>query len=67
MRSCGRSGGCLAGDGFSPFPDSLERAAKSGVSYVAELGGSVRNKEIVKTENRLGMRMAFTNKGLFYY
>lgn len=55
----------LASDAFFPFGDSIERAARSGVRYVAEPGGSVRDAEVIAACDRYGMAMAFTGMRLF--
>ena len=57
----------LASDAFFPFSDNIERAAKSGVSFVAEPGGSVRDDLVIKAANDYGMVMAFTGARLFHH
>lgn len=57
----------LASDAFFPFSDNIERAAKSGVSFVAEPGGSVRDDLVIKAANEYGMVMAFTGVRLFHH
>lgn len=57
----------LASDAFFPFDDNIMRAYKSGVSYVAEPGGSVRDDLVIDTCNRLGIAMAFTGMRLFHH
>ncbi len=57
----------LASDAFFPFDDNIMRAYKSGVEYVAEPGGSVRDDIVIDTCNKLGMAMAFTNVRLFHH
>ena len=61
------TGVSLASDAFFPFGDNIERARKSGVTYVAEPGGSVRDEEVIKTCDRFGMTMAFTGMRLFHH
>ncbi len=57
----------LASDAFFPFSDNIERAAKSGVKYVAEPGGSVRDDLVIDAANKHGMVMAFTGMRLFHH
>lgn len=61
------SGITLASDAFFPFSDNIERAAKSGVKYVAEPGGSVRDDLVIDAANKHGMVMAFTGMRLFHH
>ncbi len=61
------SGTSLASDGFFPFRDNIDRAAKSGVSYVAEPGGSSRDEDIVSAADEHGMVLAFTSVRLFHH
>lgn len=61
------SGVCLASDAFFPFGDNIERAAKSGVSYVAQPGGSVRDDNVIEACNKHNMVMAFTGMRLFHH
>ena len=57
----------LGSDAFFPFSDNIERAKKSGVKYVAEPGGSVRDDLVVEACNKYGMVMAFTGMRLFHH
>ena len=57
----------LGSDAFFPFNDNIKRAAKSGVSYVAEPGGSIRDGEVIEACNNLGIAMAFTGMRLFHH
>lgn len=57
----------LASDAFFPFDDNVVRAYKSGVSYIAEPGGSVRDDLVIDTCNKLGIAMAFTGMRLFHH
>ena len=57
----------LASDAFFPFGDNIERARKSGVSYIAEPGGSIRDDQVIETCNRYGIAMAFTGIRLFHH
>ncbi len=57
----------LGSDAFFPFGDNIERAAKSGVKYVAQPGGSVRDDDVIDTCNRYGIAMAFTGMRLFHH
>ena len=61
------SGISLGSDAFFPFGDNIERAAKSGVSYVAQPGGSIRDDNVIETCNKYGMAMAFTKMRLFHH
>ena len=60
-------GVALGSDAFFPFGDNIERAAKSGVSYIAEPGGSIRDDNVIATCNKYGMAMAFTGMRLFHH
>ena len=57
----------LGSDAFFPFSDNVERAHKSGVKYVAEPGGSVRDDAVIECCNKYGMVMAFTGIRLFHH
>ena len=61
------TGVSLGSDAFFPFGDNIERAKKSGVSYIAEPGGSVRDDVVIDTCNKYGMVMAFTGMRLFHH
>ena len=61
------TGVALGSDAFFPFGDNIERAAKSGVSYIAEPGGSIRDDNVIATCNKHGMTMAFTGMRLFHH
>ena len=54
------TGVCLGSDAFFPFGDNIERAKKSGVAYIAEPGGSIRDDHVIMTCNKYNMAMAFT-------
>jgi phosphoribosylaminoimidazolecarboxamide formyltransferase / IMP cyclohydrolase len=54
------AGTVLASDAFFPFPDSIEEAAKAGVTAIVQPGGSVRDTEVITAANRLGLAMFFT-------
>ena len=58
---------CLGSDAFFPFGDNIERAHKSGVQYVAQAGGSVRDDNVIETCDKYGMTMAFTGVRLFHH
>ncbi len=60
-------GVALGSDAFFPFGDNIERAAKSGVSYIAEPGGSIRDDNVIEACNNHGMIMAFTKMRLFHH
>ena len=57
----------LGSDAFFPFGDNIERAHKSGVKYVAEPGGSIRDDHVIATCNKYNMAMAFTGIRLFHH
>ena len=57
----------LGSDAFFPFGDNIERAHKSGVKYVAEPGGSIRDDHVIATCNKYGIAMAFTGIRLFHH
>ena len=57
----------LGSDAFFPFSDNIERAHKSGVQYIAEPGGSVRDDAVIETCNKYGMVMSFTGIRLFHH
>ena len=61
------TGVALGSDAFFPFGDNIERAKKSGVSYIAEPGGSIRDDVVIETSNKYGMVMAFTGMRLFHH
>jgi len=61
------TGVSLASDAFFPFGDNIERAKKSGVSYVAQPGGSVRDDQVIETCDNFGMAMSFTGMRLFHH
>ncbi len=61
------SGVSLGSDAFFPFSDNIERAAKSGVTYVAEPGGSVRDDAVIAAADAHNMVMAFTGMRLFHH
>lgn len=63
----GISGVALGSDAFFPFGDNIERAAKSGVTYIAEPGGSIRDDNVIEACNNHGMAMAFTGMRLFHH
>ena len=57
----------LGSDAFFPFSDNIERAHKSGVEFIAQPGGSVRDDDVIATCNKYGMAMAFTGIRLFHH
>ena len=57
----------LGSDAFFPFGDNIERAHRSGVKYVAQPGGSIRDDHVIETCNKYGMTMAFTGIRLFHH
>lgn len=60
-------GVALGSDAFFPFGDNIERARKSGVSYIAQAGGSVRDDNVIETCDKYGIAMAFTGVRLFHH
>ena len=61
------TGVTLGSDAFFPFSDNIERAHKSGVQYIAQPGGSVRDDLVIETRDKYGMAMAFTGIRLFHH
>ena len=61
------TGVSLGSDAFFPFGDNIERAARSGVTYIAEPGGSVRDQNVIDTCDKYDMVMAFTGMRLFHH
>jgi AICAR transformylase/IMP cyclohydrolase PurH len=61
------TGVALGSDAFFPFGDNIERAHKSGVQYIAEAGGSVRDDNVIETCNKYGIAMCFTGVRLFHH
>lgn len=61
------SGVSLGSDAFFPFDDNIERAYRSGVSYIAEPGGSIRDDAVIDCCNKYGIAMAFTGMRLFHH
>ena len=61
------TGVALGSDAFFPFSDNMERAKKSGVSYIAEPGGSIRDDAVIDCCDKYGMVMAFTKMRLFHH
>jgi len=62
-----QSGVTVGSDAFFPFGDNVERARKSGVQYIAEPGGSIRDDHVIMTANKYGMTMCFTGMRLFHH
>lgn len=60
-------GASLGSDAFFPFYDNIERAYRSGVKYIAQPGGSIRDDAVIQKANELGMLMAFTGSRLFHH
>ena len=63
----GMSGVSLASDAFFPFPDNVERARRSGVSYIAQPGGSIRDDAVIEACDRYGITMVMTGQRLFHH
>ena len=57
----------LGSDAFFPFPDNIERAAKSGVSYIAQPGGSIRDDLVIKACDEKNIAMVMTGHRLFHH
>ena len=57
----------LGSDAFFPFGDNIVRASRSGVSYVAQPGGSIRDDQVIETCDEYGIAMAFTKMRLFHH
>ncbi len=57
----------LGSDAFFPFGDNVERAKKSGVKYIAQPGGSIRDDNVIETADKYGMAMYFTGLRLFHH
>ena len=57
----------LGSDAFFPFPDNIDRAARSGVKYIAEPGGSIRDDLVIEACNKYGISMSFTGLRLFHH
>ena len=57
----------LGSDAFFPFGDNVERARKSGVQYIAQPGGSIRDDNVIETADKYGMVMCFTGMRLFHH
>ncbi len=62
-----QTGLTVGSDAFFPFGDNVERARKSGVCYIAEPGGSVRDDDVIATADKYGIVMAFTGMRLFHH
>ena len=62
-----QSGVTVGSDAFFPFGDNVERARKSGVQYIAQPGGSIRDDHVIDTCNKYGIVMAFTGMRLFHH
>ena len=62
-----QTGVTLGSDAFFPFGDNIERARRSGVTYVAEPGGSIRDDNVIEVADRYGMAMCFTGLRLFHH
>lgn len=63
----GITGVSLGSDAFFPFGDNVERAHKSGVSYIAQSGGSIRDDNVIETADKYNIAMAFTHIRLFHH
>jgi len=62
-----QTGVTVGSDAFFPFGDNVERARKSGVQYIAEPGGSIRDDHVIMTANKYNMVMCFTGMRLFHH
>ena len=63
----GLTGVALGSDAFFPFGDNIERAARSGVTYIAQPGGSIRDDNVIETCDKYNMVMAMTGIRLFHH
>ena len=63
----GMTGVALGSDAFFPFGDNIERAHKSGVEFIAQPGGSIRDDNVIETCDKYGIAMAFTGIRLFHH
>ena len=61
------TGVALGSDAFFPFGDNIERARRSGVSYIAQPGGSIRDDNVIEACNNYNMAMVFTKMRLFHH
>ena len=61
------TGVCLGSDAFFPFGDNIERAHRSGVEFIAQAGGSIRDDHVIDTCDKYGIAMAFTHVRLFHH
>ena len=61
------SGVTVGSDAFFPFGDNIERAHKSGVEFIAQPGGSIRDDNVIETCDKYGIAMAFTGIRLFHH
>ena len=61
------TGVSLGSDAFFPFGDNIERAHRSGVEFIAQPGGSIRDDNVIETCNKYGIAMAFTGIRLFHH
>ena len=57
----------LGSDAFFPFGDNIERAHRSGVDYIAQAGGSIRDDNVIETCDKYNIAMAFTGLRLFHH
>ena len=62
-----QQGVTVGSDAFFPFGDNVERARKSGVQYIVQPGGSIRDDHVIDTCNKYGIAMAFTGIRLFHH
>lgn len=63
----GLTGVCVGSDAFFPFGDNIERARKSGASYIVQPGGSIRDDNVIEACNKYDIAMAFTGNRLFHH
>jgi phosphoribosylaminoimidazolecarboxamide formyltransferase/IMP cyclohydrolase len=61
------TGVCMASDGFLPFRDNIDHAAKHGVKFIAQPGGSVRDEDVTEACRQYGISMAHTGLRLFHH
>ena len=60
-------GASLGSDAFFPFPDNVDRAHRSGVSYIAQPGGSIRDDLVIEACDKYGIAMVMTGQRLFHH
>ena len=67
VKNKGTKGVSLGSDAFFPFPDNIERARRSGVSFIAQPGGSIRDDLVIEACDKYGLAMVMTGTRLFHH